>query len=62
MPQVRRVGAPSPNLKIERQQTMSNIEFHIKNGVVAGIRLVAVIIPHPEFITMNHNLANPARN
>ena len=60
-PRVRRLGATSPNLKIERQQTMSNIGFHIKNGVVVGIQLVAVI-PHPEFITTNHSLANPAWN
>ena len=47
---------------------MSNIGFHIENGVAFGFQPAAVIIPtsdpvrHPEVMTMKHKLANPALN
>ena len=47
---------------------MTNIGFHIENGVQSGIQPAAIIIPiidpaqHREVITSNHRLANSAWN
>ncbi len=47
---------------------MSNIGFHIKNGVVPSVQPAALIVPiiDPahlrEVITLNHRLANRAWN
>ena len=58
--------ASSPKIHT-KPKIMSDIEFHIKNGVVPSTRPAAHIVSiapacHPGVATLNHRLENPARN